>query len=380
MSEKKRIKVAVIGAGSRGRYVTANLLRDAKGGVELVAAYDPDMAVLKETIDFWKTSDPVKACTSYQEAIDFPGVEWVMVFSPNANHKEHILAAFAAGKNVFSEKPLATTIEDCQAIYEAQQKSGRLFATGFVLRYAPIYRRAKEILTSGKLGKLLAIDGNECITPSHGGYIMCNWRRLTKYAGPHILEKCCHDLDLINWFCESLPSRVAAFGGRDFFKPENNFLMEKYGEKTFKSWWDPHATATPFTDDTDLMDNLITIAEYRNKIRVSFTATMCNVMPERRMYFMCTEGNMRLDLYTGRLEYRNIGDEGVMLVDVAGDGHGGGDDYIMKELYESMTTGALPKCSGNEGLQSAVYALALDQAAVTGKVVDLEPIWKSLGR
>ena len=128
------------------------------------------------------------------------------------------------------------------------------------------------------------------------------------------------------------------------------------------------------------MDNLITIAEYRNKIRVSFTATMCNVMPERRMYFMCTEGNMRLDLYTGRLEYRNIGDEGVMLVDVAGDGHGGGDDYIMKELYESMTTGALPKCSGNEGLQSAVYALALDQAAVTGKVVDLEPIWKSLGR
>ena len=52
----------------------------------------------------------------------------------------------------------------------------------------------------------------------------------------------------------------------------------------------------------------------------------------------------------------------------------------MKELYETMTTGAKPKCSGNEGLESAVYALALDQAARTKQVVDLEPVWKSMGR
>ena len=69
-----------------------------------------------------------------------------------------------------------------------------------------------------------------------------------------------------------------------------------------------------------------------------------------------------------------------MEVEVTGDGHGGGDDYIMKELYESMTTGAKPKCSGNEGLESAVYALALDKAAQTRQVVDLEPVWKELGR
>lgn len=110
-----------------------------------------------------------------------------------------------------------------------------------MLRYAPIYRKAKELLDSGKLGRLIAIDGNENISPEHGGYIMCNWRRLTKFAGPHILEKCCHDLDLINWFVGSLPSRVASFGGRNFFIPENEKLMEKYGKKTFCSWWDPHA-------------------------------------------------------------------------------------------------------------------------------------------
>ncbi len=52
----------------------------------------------------------------------------------------------------------------------------------------------------------------------------------------------------------------------------------------------------------------------------------------------------------------------------------------MKALFETMTTGAEPKCSGDEGLESAVLALAIDRAARTGQVVDLEPVWKQLNR
>lgn len=375
----KQFGVAVLGTGNRARYVVKNLLRDSGGAVRVVSAFDPDRELLKETLGkIWETPDAL-AAASAEEAIHAPGVDWVMVFSPNSCHRDHILAAFAAGKDVFSEKPLATTIEACKEISDAQKRSGRVFATGFVLRYAPMYRRAKELLDSGRFGRLLLIEGNENIAPDHGGYIMCNWRRLTKFAGPHILEKCCHDLDLINWFCNSLPSRVAAFGGRDFFKPENNFLMEKYGEKTFKSWWDPHTEKTPFTDDTDLMDNMVSIAEFRNRIRVTFTATMSNAIPERRLSFACTEGTMKLDLYSNLLRYRHLGDEGVTELNFSGDGHGGGDSYIMKELYETMSKGVPPKCSGQEGLRSAVFALALDRAAQTGELVDLEPIWDSLG-
>lgn len=376
---EKRFGVAVLGAGNRARYVVKNLLRDSGGAVRVVSAFDPDRTLLDETLrKIWGSSDAL-AASSAGEAIHAPGVDWVMVFSPNSCHRDHILAAFAAGKDVFAEKPLATTIDACKEISEAQRRSGRVFATGFVLRYAPIYRRAKELLDSGMFGRLLLIEGNENIAPDHGGYIMCNWRRLTKFAGPHILEKCCHDLDLINWFCGSLPSRVASFGGRDFFKPENNRLMEKYGEKTFKSWWDPHAQATPFTDDTDLMDNQVSIAEFRNRIRVTFTATMSNAIPERRLSFACAEGTMKLNLYSNIIRYRRLGDEGVTELNFSGDGHGGGDSYIMKELYETMSRGVPPKCSGAEGLRSAVFALALDQAARNGEIVDLEPVWKALG-
>jgi predicted dehydrogenase len=376
----KEVKVAVLGLGHRPRYIVKNLLKDSEYNVKIVSVFDPDMEVARETVKQWEIDEPFYA-QDMQAAIDFPGVEWVMVCSPNCFHKEQIIAAFAAGKHVFTEKPLATSIQDCQEIYDAYIKSGKLFATGFVLRYSLLYRKAYELLHSGKFGKLLAVDASENITPDHGGYIMCNWRRHTSMAGPHILEKCCHDLDLIEWFVGDIPSRVAAFGGRDLFKPENRFLEEKYGKNTFMSWWDPHRTETPFTNDTDMKDNMVTVAEFRNNVRVSFTCTMSNMIPERRMLFCCTEGTIKLELYEKKLSYRIMGDGVTHTLDFSGvDGHGGGDSFIMKELYDSMANGTEPKCSGNEGLQSAVYALALEEAANTGKVFDLEPVWKTLGR
>jgi predicted dehydrogenase len=375
----KKIQVAVLACGNRSKSVVYNLLKDSNYNVNIAAVYDPDPQVVEDTLAHWKMTD-AKRCSSYQEAINTPGVEWVMVFSPNVYHKEQVVAAFEAGKHVFSEKPLATTIEDCVAINEAHRKSGKLFATGFVLRYAPIYRKAKEILESGVLGDLIAVEANENITPEHGSYIMRNWRRKTAIAGPHILEKCCHDLDLIEWLTNSLPAKVMAFGGRDFFLPKNDELFQYITPKIQGCWLDPHATPSPFTSDGDLMDNLISIAEFRNKVRVSFSCSMSNILPERRMYFSCSKGTMKLDLYAAMLSYATLDDGITYSFDFRTDGHGGGDSHIMKELYETMTTGVLPKCSGSEGLRSAVYAIVLDQAAVSGKIVDVEPIWQELGQ
>ncbi len=345
----------------------------------MAAVFDPDFKQSKHAVELWRSPETAIYAT-YQEAINTPGVDWVLVFSPNAYHKEHILAAFAAGKHVFSEKPLATTIDDCQEIYEAHRKSGLTFATGFVLRYSQLYRKVKGLLVSGKLGKILSIDANENITPAHGGYIMMNWRRNSAVAGPHILEKCCHDLDLINWFCDSLPSTVASFGGLDYFVPHNDSQLKKYGEKTFAAWPDPHRVDSPFTSDKDLMDNQVGIMQYRNGIRVMFQATMSNAIPERRMYLSCTQGTIIAELYSSTVRYKLIGDEGETVINFGADGHGGGDIYIMKELYRTMSEGVPPACSGNEGLESAVVALALDQAARTNQLVDLEPVWNKLGR
>ena len=381
MAEQKKIGIAVLACGGRSRCVVKNLFRDSNRQIEILSVYDPIDSIIDKAFEEWQIDGKnTKRCSSAYEAINTPGVEWVMVFSPNAFHKEQILMAFEAGKHVFSEKPLATKIEDCQAIFEAHQKTNLLFATGFVLRYAPIYRKIKELLECEKFGKLLSIEANENIPPYHGGYIMANWRRKTEISGPHILEKCCHDLDLINWFCQSLPSKISAFGSRKVFIPENRFLENKYDKETFSLWGGHNQIDTAFGEDGDMIDTQMGIALFRNGIQVSFCATMCNAIPERRMRFNCMEGTMTADLYKLQLETKKIGDESTQVYNFKGDGHGGGDDHIMKELFDSMVNHTLPKCSGQEGLESAVFALALDQAMREEKIVDLENIWAKLNR
>ncbi|MEA2012745.1 MAG: Gfo/Idh/MocA family oxidoreductase [Verrucomicrobiota bacterium] len=378
-----KYNIAVIAAGGRSRGVVGNLFKESTD-IKIVSVFDPDREMCKLAKEQWNQPDMV-FCDTYQEAIQRDDVNWVMVFSPNSFHKEHILCAFNAGKHVFSEKPLATSIEDCQEIYEAHKKSNLQFATGFVLRYAPLYTKVHELLEKGYIGKLLSIDANENISPDHGAYIMQNWRRFKKYAGPHILEKCCHDLDLINWFAGSVPSYVASFAGRDFFIPENkdyDKMTHPDGRKIFGGWEDPHAADSAFTSEKDMMDNQVAIMQYRNGIRVMFQATVSNAIPERRMYFSGTEGTMIAELYTGILRCKRIddGEQETIYNYSGGGGHAGGDSYIMKELYDTMLNDTLPKCGGDEGLESSVVAMAIEKAKDEMKVFDLEPVWKKLDR
>ncbi len=372
-------RVGVIGCGSRLRCLTRLLSKEE--GVVLAGAWDPKPEHAKKLLTDAGNPDG-RIYQSFAELAEDPALDWVMVGSPNAFHKEHIVAAMNAGKHVFTEKPLATSIEDCVAINDTHHAKGKLFATGFVLRYSPLYRKAREILASGRLGKIISIDANENIAPSHGAYITCNWRRHKELAGPHILEKCVHDLDLLNWFTGSVPVRVAAFGGNSYFVPENAALFEPH-KKEYSAMFEGHDVdlhESPFTIDKSIEDNVISILEYASGARVQFQATMSNPIPERRMYFHCTKGNLTVELYSGLLQVRALGESLVETHDFSkGDGHGGGDTVIMRELAASMQTGKLPECGGEEGLRSAVVGIAIDEARMQGRVLDLNERWRELG-
>ena len=77
------------------------------------------------------------------------------------------------------------------------------------------------IINEGKIGKIISVEANELLAPSHGGYIFKNWRRFKELSGPHISEKCAHDIDIINWMVESQAMYVSAFGGTNIFTKEN---------------------------------------------------------------------------------------------------------------------------------------------------------------
>ncbi len=375
----KTIGVGLIGCGGMCRHTTRTLLgQDA--AIQVHGICDPD----RRAIRAMESQLPARATVydDYRELVRADDIDWVMIASWNCFPPEQTIAAFEAGKDVFCQKPLATNIDDCLAMYTAWRSSGRSFTIGFTLRYSPHYRTIRKLLSDGAVGDIVSMEFNECIAFNHGGFIMGDWRRLTKNAGTHLLEKCCHDIDLANWFVGARARRVSSFGGLRFFVPENETHISRLGtdEKgraAYRSWGGP-VDMNPFTSDKDIIDNQVAIIEYENDVRATFH-TNCNAaIPERRMYICGTEGAIRADVIAGTIELARIGfGEKVEHVKagVSG-GHGGGDAVLGRELAASMLHGAQPSAGFVAGLESAVTCFAVDDAMESGEKVELAPYWK----
>ncbi|HEV8247046.1 MAG TPA: Gfo/Idh/MocA family oxidoreductase [Polyangiaceae bacterium] len=380
----RKVALGLIGCGSRLRGLAKPLLQKLPDA-RVVALSDPNPESIRAARE--RLGPDARVYEDYRELCQSAEVDWVMVGSWNAFHAEHVVAALAAGKHVFCEKPLATRIDDCVAMREAVERSGRIFSFGLTLRYASLYRRIRQLLEQGAIGTLISLEFNENLGFNHGGFIHMDWRRHTRYAGSHVLEKCCHDIDLCNWFAGSLVSRAASFGGLSFFRPENAHHMARIGPdesggQAYCTWLrnpTPPYAPHPFTDDKDVVDNQVALLEYRNGVRAMFH-TNCNVaLPERRMLLCGSEGTIRADLISGTIEHRRIGwDEPSTVYHDAGGGHGDGDRYLVDSLAASMFDGKPPSAGIREALASAVTCFGIDQALESGQVVSLTPLWREV--
>lgn len=378
MKYKNRINIGLIGCGGMGRSVARKLIT-CDERLKIAAVFDPDQrSVAKASDDF---GENIQICNRFEDIVEDADIDWVMIASWNSHHCDQVVAAFNAGKHVFCQKPLALNIEDCICMLDAWKASGKLFNIGFTLRYSPHYRKLKELIDAGGIGDVISFEFNETLDFNHGGYIMGDWRRLRENAGPHVLEKCCHDIDIAQWLIGSRAIRVASFGGLDFFKPQNAKLSEKIGlnhnGKKAYSTWDCLVGLDPFKSDKDIIDNQVAIIEYENGVRATFH-TNCNAaIPERRMYILGSEGTIRADVIAGTIEIKRIGFETKLETHQLGarGGHGGGDLILANELADSMLTHKIPSVGLIEGLESAVTCFAIDQAMNSGTVVDVKPYW-----
>ncbi|MCL5270676.1 MAG: Gfo/Idh/MocA family oxidoreductase [bacterium] len=378
----KPVGVGIIGCGGRVRALLGNMPKLGER-IRIVAVCDPDRARAESLLRDYKAEGRIH--DDHRKLARDPAVDWVIIGSWNALHRAHAVAALAAGKDVYCEKPLATTLPDLRAIKRAWEKSPRLFHIGFVLRYSSHYRKIKELIDQGAIGQIISMEFNEVISFELGGYIHGDWRRLEKHSGPYLLEKCCHDIDLAHWMVGSLPRRVASFAGLDFFVPANRGQVERVGStpngRPAFSVSKRHVDRDPFTADKDIVDNQVAILEFRNNVRATFHTNCSSAMPERRMYICGTEGTLRGDVETGRIEVRRIG------YNLAPDhyetkgvgGHYGGDHVLGASLVESMLHGAPPLASLEEGFRSAVTCLGIEKARKSGRVVDMEPLWRRMG-
>tara|TARA_R110002072_G_scaffold20841_3_gene75170 strand:- start:51282 stop:52427 length:1146 start_codon:yes stop_codon:yes gene_type:complete len=373
------VQVGIIGAGAMGQYV-ASLLKKQSPAVQFSNLFDPDPEAVHAAIQQLSfTGDVAKNAAEVVQS----DCDWVMIASLNSQHADHTIAAFEAGKHVFCQKPLATTFKDCLRMRDAWLDSGRQFVIGFTLRYSPHYRKIKQLLQAGEIGEIISLEFNETLHFNHGGFIHGDWRRHSRLAGSHVLEKCSHDIDIVNWLVDSRASRVASFGGTNFFTPENAFHIDRIeqhrdGFEAYRYHRGQARGENPFLADKDILDNQVVILEFENRVRATFHMSANTAIPERRLYICGTEGTLRADVMTGAIELQQIGfhTETQQMGTGSSGMHGGGDPVLAAELFQVMTGSGQMSAGIDAGLSAATTCFAIDEAVATGQVVDLADYWR----
>src|SRR5262245_48693456 len=199
---KKKLQVGLIGLGRLGR-VYARDLSTRIAETRLTAVADTNGELANEIAAEF---DVPHAFGDPSDLLASRDVDAVVIVSPTHTHREVVIAAAAAGKPTFCEKPLALTLEACQEMARAVTRHGTFFQMGFMRRFDPGYAAAKKQVDEGRIGKVVLFKST-----SRDPY-----RPSLEYANPAssgglLVDMGIHDFDLARWFMGDVRS-VAAIG------------------------------------------------------------------------------------------------------------------------------------------------------------------------
>lgn len=202
-----KLKIGSIGLGRLG-YEHAKNIATRVPGAQLYALCDLDEARLAEVA---KELDVPNTYSDFTAMCQNPDIDAVVIVSPSAFHTEHIRIALENGKHVFCEKPLDVTVEKCreaEKIVEAHPD--RKFMLGFMRRFDVSYRKAKEKIDNGDIGRPVLIRS---YTQDPIATIESTLK-FAPHSGGQFLDMCVHDIDLCRWFTGGQqPKNLWAIGG-----------------------------------------------------------------------------------------------------------------------------------------------------------------------
>lgn len=195
------VRVVLIGAGRAGR-VHANSLTNHVANGTLVGIVDSVPETLKETGEMYGIGAEARFAT-LEAAIDQLAFDAVVITTPTFTHKALAVAAAEAGKHVFCEKPMALTLEECDAMTEAAKRNGVMLQIGFMRRFSPEFVAAYERIRGGEIGQPMMVK-----SLTHGPGLPPPWARDLKTSNGMLAEVNSHDWDCTRWLMGSNPERV----------------------------------------------------------------------------------------------------------------------------------------------------------------------------
>ncbi len=202
----RKINIVHVGLGRLGKQHACNIANRLQYAT-LKALCDVNEEQLKKLAKEWSVE---KIYTDFDEMIKDEEIEAVSIASPSGFHCKQIEAALKAGKHVFCEKPLGVTIEECEYIEKLSKEYPKLIIMpGFMRRFDPSYKQAKEMIDAGKIGKPFMVRSysQDPIKDIAGAIAYA------PHSGGEFLDMCVHDIDLCRWFLSAEPLEVYSIGG-----------------------------------------------------------------------------------------------------------------------------------------------------------------------
>jgi len=217
----KKLKVVLIGAGNRGTVYTDEM-KKRNDKFEVVAVAEPIES--RRNYIKKKHNIPDNLCfEDWKPLLALGKIADVAIISTmDRQHFKPAMEAIALRYDLLLEKPIAPTVEECKAITELAKKNNVKVVICTVLRYTPLFMKIKEILDNGRIGKVVAINHEECVGNVHQShsFVRGNWGN-SERSSCMLLQKSCHDLDLLQWLINKKCRSVQSFGTLSHFRREN---------------------------------------------------------------------------------------------------------------------------------------------------------------
>ncbi|MCP3991104.1 MAG: Gfo/Idh/MocA family oxidoreductase [Actinomycetia bacterium] len=346
------IRYGLIGSGMMGREHLHNIA--AIDGATVVAISDPDEGSRQAGM---ADSPPgVAVFEDHRDLLAAGSVDAVVIASPNFTHVDVLADVVATGVHVLVEKPLCTTIADCQRILDLAKGAPQVIQVGLEYRFMPPVARLIDEVRAGIIGTPRMVSIREHRFPFLDK--VGHWNRFSVNTGGTLVEKCCHFFDLMDLIIGERPNKVMASGGHDV-----NHLDELYDGRR-----------------PDMLDNAFVIVEYPSGARACLDLCMFAeathnqeeisvVGDEGKLEALIPEGVVRRGL---RAKHQ-IGDveiEPVSTDHVAFEGLHHGSSYLQHlEFLAAIGSGNPPPVSLTDGLWSVAVGQAAHLSIAEGRPV-----------
>lgn len=259
-----RLGLGLIGCGVIAATYLRELHAPAQNDWRLAAVCDVDLVKAREA-----AAGEATAYTELDDLLDDPAVDAVAVLLPNYLHADAALRALAAGKPVLVEKPMATTLEDCDRMIEGARRANKLLMVGMTARFCSAFRETRARLHAGEFGTLNFIHESCDYRTAPGWYVRPWLKRPETCGGGMFLQMGIHGLDRAVWLSGCAPrwAHAAVRNATNTWDDETVLAMIGLeGGALVQFQTDRHATLT--RNETILHCSEATVSLTRRRVQV----------------------------------------------------------------------------------------------------------------